>query len=250
LYFTDDVATHIASLAIITKMQFTIAALLTIVPAVLGHGLIQSPPARPIGPALTANCGPKVEQDIRLDNTSHVESRPELAAKDPKYNAAKCNLWLCTGLQFADNANNTQIWHAGQVVPIKVWIRIPHEGSANVSIVDTKTNTVVGDMLKVWSSGYAPGKKESDVPQDQKEFSVTVPEGLETKCATAGDCVSCVFERELVMDHADKYDRFCSGGGMGSPPGRHTSLALTSRLPTRLCPCDEHRSARKSSERG
>jgi hypothetical protein len=229
-------------------MQLTIAALLTIVPAVLGHGLIQSPPARPIGPALTANCGPKVEQDIRLDNTSHVESRPELAAKDPKYNAAKCNLWLCTGLQFADNANNTQTGHAGQVVPIKVWIRIPHEGSANVSIVDTKTNTVVGDMLKVWSSGYAPGKKESDVPQDQKEFSVTVPEGLETKCATAGDCVSRVLACEIIEDHTDIYDRFCSGGGMGWLRSRPTKVALTSRSLAKLCPGDEHRSAHKCCE--
>lgn len=59
-----------------------------------------------------------------------------------------------------------------------------------MSIVDTKTNEIVGDMLKVWSEGYAPGKKESDVPEDQKVFSVTVPEGLETRCATAGACVS------------------------------------------------------------
>jgi hypothetical protein len=179
-------------------MQFTIAALLTLVPAVLGHGIITSPPSRPVGPALIANCGPKVEQDIRLDNTSHVESRPELAAKDPKYNAAKCNLWLCTGLQFADNMNNTQTWHAGQVIPVKVWVRIPHEGSANVSVVDTKSNKIIGDMLKVWEKGYAPGKKESDVPLDQKEFSVTVPEGLEKKCATAGACVSRIIFRSVL----------------------------------------------------
>ncbi|KAF2822913.1 hypothetical protein CC86DRAFT_73697 [Ophiobolus disseminans] len=170
-------------------MQFTIAALLVLVPAVLGHGLITSPPSRPVGPAIIANCGPKVEQDIRLDNTSHVEGLPELAAKDSAYKAAKCNLWLCKGLQFDDNKNNTQTWTAGQVVPIKIWLRIPHEGSANVSIVDTKSNKVVGSMLKVWAKGYAPGRKESDVPADQKEFSVTVPEGLEEKCASAGDCV-------------------------------------------------------------
>jgi len=62
-----------------------------------------------------------------------------------------------------------------------------------MSIVNTKTNTIVGDMLKVWESGYAPGSKESDVPQDQKEFSVTVPEGLEETCKSAGDCVSGLF---------------------------------------------------------
>jgi hypothetical protein len=163
---------------------------LAFLPTVLSHGLITTPPSRPVGPAILANCGPKVEQDIRLDNTSHVEGLPELAAKDTVYNAAKCNLWLCKGLQFDDNRNNTQTWQAGQVVPVKVWLRIPHEGSANVSIVDTKSNQIVGDMLKVWASGYAPGKKETDAPLDQREFSVTVPEGLEEKCAAAGDCVS------------------------------------------------------------
>jgi hypothetical protein len=190
LLLREECLYSISSIALYDKMQFTIAALLTIVPAVLGHGLITSPPSRPVGPAIIANCGPKVEQDIRLDNTSHVEGLPELAAKDSKYNAAKCNLFQCKGLQFADNMNNTQLWHAGQVIPIKVWVRIPHEGSANVSIVDTKSDKIIGSMLKVWSKGYAPGKKESDVPQDQKEFSVTVPTGLEEKCATAGACVS------------------------------------------------------------
>jgi hypothetical protein len=119
-----------------------------------------------------------------------VEGLPELAAKDSAYNPSKCNLWLCKGLQFDDNKGNTQTWQAGQVVPIKVWLRVPHEGLANVSIVDTKSDKIVGDMLKVWSKGYAPGKKESDTPLDQREFSVTVPQGLEEKCATAGDCVS------------------------------------------------------------
>tara|TARA_R110002003_G_scaffold6_3_gene282 strand:- start:337 stop:753 length:417 start_codon:yes stop_codon:yes gene_type:complete len=126
---------------------------LAFLPTVLSHGLITTPPSRPVGPAILANCGPKVEQDIRLDNTSHVEGLPELAAKDTVYNAAKCNLWLCKGLQFDDNRNNTQTWQAGQVVPVKVWLRIPHEGSANVSIVDTKSNQIVGDMLKCAAAG-------------------------------------------------------------------------------------------------
>lgn len=73
---------------------------------------------------------------------------------------------------------------------LDVWIRIPHEGSANVSVVDTKSDRIVGQMLKVWEKGYAPGKKEGDVPEGQKRFSVVVPEGLEEKCAIAGDCVS------------------------------------------------------------
>jgi hypothetical protein len=172
-------------------MHFSTAALLTLIPSVLGHGLIQTPPSRPVGPAIIANCGNGVVTQIKQDNTSHVEGLPEAAAKDSAYKADLCNLWLCKGLQFADNpAANVQKWSAGQVVPLKVWVRIPHEGSANVSIVDTKSNKILGDQLKVWTKGYAPGYKESDVPADQKEFSVTIPAGLESKCAAAGDCVS------------------------------------------------------------
>ncbi|CAN9417730.1 unnamed protein product [Alternaria sp. RS040] len=173
-------------------MYFTAVAtatFLTLIPRVLSHGLITSPPSRPTGPSLNSLCGPAITRTINNDNTSHVEGLPELLAAP--YSASTCNLWLCKGLQFSDNpANNTQIWSAGQVVPLKVWIRIPHEGSANVSIVDTKRNEIVGNMLKVWEEGYAPGKTESDVPIGQREFSVTIPEGLEEKCAVAGDCVS------------------------------------------------------------
>ena len=127
------------------------------------------------------------------DNTSYVEGMPEAAAKDKGFNAAKCNLWLCKGLQFADNAANVQKWTAGQVVPVKVWLRIPHEGSANVSIVDTKSNKIIGEFLKNWPKGYAPGRSEKDAPLDQREFSIKVPTGLEEKCAVAGDCVRSEF---------------------------------------------------------
>lgn len=78
---------------------------------------------------------------------------------------------------------------------------------------------MVGGMLKVWESGYAPGRSEADVPLGQREFSVTVPGGLEERCATAGDCVSyfIVWERVMVEENMliDCDDRSCSGGGMG-----------------------------------
>ncbi|KAF2251615.1 hypothetical protein BU26DRAFT_420923 [Trematosphaeria pertusa] len=166
------------------------AALLTLLPAALSHGIITQPPSRAIGPAITAACGQPITTAIQQDNTSYVEQLTKLAASSSSgYNAAACNLYLCKGLQFADNSANTQTWTAGQVVPVKIWLRIPHEGIANVSIVDTKSNTVVGEMLKVWTKGYAPGRTEGDVPKEQKEFSVTVPAGLEEKCAVGGDCV-------------------------------------------------------------
>jgi hypothetical protein len=179
------------------RANFALAAL---VPTVLGHGLIQTPPSRAPGPALTSNCGATINQKITADNTSYVEALTSTKVINP----SACNLYLCKGLQFADvPAANVQSWTAGQTVPIKIWLRIPHEGIANVSIVDTKTNAVVGDMLKVWTKGYAPGRSEKDVPLEQREFSVTVPTGLEERCATAGDCVSVPRRWGFVKIYAD-----------------------------------------------
>jgi hypothetical protein len=77
---------------------------------------------------------------------------------------------ICQGQQYKDNANNTYKWKADQVVDIAVEINAAHGGeletnlrwmlrsklrvvlwyvgTANVSIVDTATNSIVGDMLR------------------------------------------------------------------------------------------------------
>ncbi|KAF2646453.1 hypothetical protein P280DRAFT_525275 [Massarina eburnea CBS 473.64] len=170
-------------------MLSSIASIVLLAPAVLAHGIITSPAARAPGAALTSACGTKITTAQKQDNTSYVEQLTKLATTSTDYNASQCNLFLCKGLQFADNSANVQTWKAGQVVPIKVSMRIPHLGSANVSIVDTKANTVVGALLKDWPSGYSPGTKESDIPIEQRQFNITVPSGLETTCANAGDCV-------------------------------------------------------------
>lgn len=73
-------------------------SLLTVLPAVLGHGLITTPVPRAPGALSLANCGPTVTNNIKGDETSHVEGLPEAAANDAKYNAAACNLWLCRGM--------------------------------------------------------------------------------------------------------------------------------------------------------
>jgi hypothetical protein len=208
-------------------MYFSTAALLALIPAVLSHGIITTPPARRIGSATTSACGATLVNAIKQDNTSYVEQLTKLSATDKGYNAAACNLYLCKGLQFADNAANVQTWKAGDIVPVNIYLWIPHLGYANVSIVDTKKNVQVGEPLKLWSEGYAPGRTESDVPLDQRQFNVTVPKGLETTCANAGDCV-CVSIRKcfsmLIVN------RFFNGGGWARRPSRRTSLALTSRL--------------------
>ncbi|KAF2438650.1 hypothetical protein P171DRAFT_371587 [Karstenula rhodostoma CBS 690.94] len=170
-------------------MFATLATVFLFAPAVLSHGIITVPPSRAIGPAITTACGQAITSAIKSDNTSYVEQLTKIASSDNKFDRAACNLYLCKGLQFSDNSANVQTWKAGDVVPVKIWLRIPHEGIANVSIVSTKQNKLVGDFLKIWTKAYAPGKSEQDVPLEQRDFSVTVPSGLETTCANAGDCV-------------------------------------------------------------
>ncbi|KAI0804149.1 hypothetical protein GGR55DRAFT_334860 [Xylaria sp. FL0064] len=172
-------------------LSTTLLELSALAALVQGHGYISSPPMRMPGDATTAACGKSVVADIVRDKTSHVEGLPELAAADAGYNAAQCNLWLCRGVQFGDNAANVQAYAPGQTVEIKIALTIPHAGSANVSVVDTKTNTIVGAPLLSWPSGYADERQfyGKTLPANQTDFNVTIPTTLDGKCATAGECV-------------------------------------------------------------
>ncbi|KAK6064361.1 hypothetical protein SCUP515_11828 [Seiridium cupressi] len=158
---------------------------------VLAHGYVSSPAVRQPGNAAVAACGSSVVDNIRNDNTSHVEGLPELAAQDSGYNSTLCNLWLCRGLQYADNAANVQKYVPGQVVNLKVKLTIPHTGNANVSVVDSKTNEILGQPLVSWDQGYADEKAfyAGNTPKDQVDFNVTIPGDLGTSCAVDGACV-------------------------------------------------------------
>ncbi|KAI5863048.1 hypothetical protein GGS23DRAFT_50364 [Durotheca rogersii] len=156
------------------------------------HGLISSPTPRRPGDASVAACGRSVVNDITRDQTSHVEGLPELAAADAGYRADACNLWLCRGLQFGDNAANVQTYAPGQSVNVRVTLTIPHVGAANVSIVDTRSDTLVGPApLLVWPSGYADERQfyARQTPANQTNFNVTIPQDLGGKCAVPGECV-------------------------------------------------------------
>lgn len=95
--------------------------------SVAGHGLITSPPVRAVGPAMIQNCGASVAALVTADNTSHVEDMPEAAALETGFNATACPLFLCKGLQFADNTANVQAFTPGQVVNMRAILPIPHE---------------------------------------------------------------------------------------------------------------------------
>lgn len=111
------------------------------------HGIVVSPTPRGVGAAYNTTCGTAIAAIVTGDNTSHVEGLPEAGAKDSAFNSKKCNLFLCKGLQYADNMKNVMTYKPGQVVQIKVSITVPHEGPANMSVVDTATNMILGSPL-------------------------------------------------------------------------------------------------------
>lgn len=173
----------------------SLSALATLVTS---HGLVTKPATRQPGDATSAACGKTMATFYQIDNTSYPEA---LLRANPKglsdgYDAKKCNLWLCRGYQFGDNAKAVQSYKAGDVVDIEVFIRIAHKGYANVSVVDTTTNTVVGSPLVVWKDGYAAS---TNPPKDQVQFSVKVPE-VGGRCATAGVCVSFPGDRDEMCE--------------------------------------------------
>ncbi|KAH6654806.1 hypothetical protein BKA67DRAFT_518183 [Truncatella angustata] len=172
-------------------MQGNIMSILAFANTVAAHGYVSSPPARQVGNASVAACGQSVVNNIKADNTSHVEGLPELAANDNGYNSTLCNLWQCRGIQYADNLANVQKYTPGQVVNLKVKLTIPHTGNANVSVVDTRTNKILGKPLISWAEGYADEKAfyGGTTPKGQIDFNVTIPSDLGNACTDGGSCI-------------------------------------------------------------
>lgn len=173
-------------------MQLTLASALglaALATQVSAHGLVTKPDARTPGEATAAACGQIMAKFYQADNTSYPEAlmRANPNGIGDDYDPAKCNLYLCRGYQFADNKDHVQSYKTGDVVDMEVFIRIPHKGYANVSIVDTTSNTVIGEPLLSWPDNYAA---TNNPPKDQTQFSVTIPD-LGDKCTEAGVCVRC-----------------------------------------------------------
>jgi len=211
-------------------MHFSAKSLLvaaTLVATTSSHGIITKPWPRTPGNATIAACGTAVVNEIKADNTTHVEGLPEAAATDSGYHAAECNLFLCRGLQYGDNTAYVNKYTPGQVLEIDVYIRIKHEGTANVSVVDAKSNTVIS-QLKFWDR-YADDAL-AVLPANNTVFNVTIPTDLGTKCVTPGACVSSFLTcGRLIVDVAN-VNRFCNGGGLGRRHIRLMSLVLISLL--------------------
>jgi hypothetical protein len=167
----------------------TLAGMAALAAQVHGHAVVTKPAVREPSDATAAACGKLMVQFYKADNTSYPEA---LLRANPKgltdgYDAKKCNLWLCKGFQFGDNSAHVYTYKPGDVVDMEVYLRIPHKGYANVSVVDTTTNTVIGSPLLSWPDNYFG---TMNPPKNQTKFSVTVPD-LGSKCTVPGVCVSC-----------------------------------------------------------
>lgn len=169
-------------------MKFTssVMAVAGFVSMVSAHGFITSPQARLAGAAMEAACGQQVYYNQLADNYGNIQGEEQVAATQTDYKPAECRLWMCKGMKYADNTAHVQKYKAGQVLPMTFDVRAPHTGVANISIVETSTNKVIGKPLKSWSvfaSNSVP------IPADEETFSITMPSDLGSKCTKAGECV-------------------------------------------------------------
>jgi hypothetical protein len=211
--------------------QFTPAlAFASIISLVNAHGFVTSPEPRMPGPAMKAACGNQVEINQQSDNYGNIQGELQVAAGQSGYNAGECDIWLCKGYKFADNKANVQSYTAGQKVPFKVDIRAPHTGVANVSVVDTSSNSVIGKPLISWDV-YA--STATGVTSDETDFSVTIPKDLGSQCATAGDCVlQWYWYAESIDQTYESCVDFTVGGSSSGSTGSTGSSSVAASAPS------------------
>lgn len=207
--------------------SFTSAlAFASIVSLVNGHGFVTSPKARQPGTAMGAACGQQVLSNQGSDKYGNIQGELQIASNQNDYKAAECDIWLCKGYKFADNKDNVQSYKAGEKVDFTVDIRAPHTGVANVSVVDTSSNKVIGTPLISWDV-YA--STATGVKSDETSFSVTIPNDLGSQCATAGDCVlQWYWFAESIDQTYESCIDFTLGGSGGSAPVASSKASSTS----------------------
>lgn len=204
------------------------AALAAIVPLVAAHGFIKSPAPRQPGDAFRAACGDQPYYQQSSDINGNVQGILQVVGSD--FDASACNLWLCKGFQLADNTDLVQSYTAGETVDFAINIAAPHTGYANVSVVKTSTNSIIGTPL-IEFSNYA---SNAGMPANNTAFSVTIPDDLGSECSTAGDCVLQWFwdAADINQTYESCVD-FTVGGSSsgGSGSGSASSAVASSAAP-------------------
>ncbi|TDZ26712.1 hypothetical protein Cob_v001311 [Colletotrichum orbiculare MAFF 240422] len=212
-------------------MQSKIVSVLSFVAAVSAHGKVTSPTPRPAGDAFKEACGTTLWNTEQSDPFGNIQGLAQQAGSS--LDASKCDLSLCKGYKFADNAANVQSYTPGQTVDFKVEIRAPHTGVANVSVVDTTSNSIIGAPL-ISFENYASTK--TGVAANNSAFSVTLPDTLPANCGTAGNCVLQWWwdSAEAGQTYMSCVDFTSGGSGSGSEPATPATPATPSAAPTTL----------------
>ncbi|KAJ5207939.1 hypothetical protein N7449_002318 [Penicillium cf. viridicatum] len=200
-------------------------AFASIISLVNAHGFVTSPEARQPGTAMGAACGQQVLSNQGSDKYGNIQGELQVASSQSDYKDAECDIWLCKGYKFADNKDNVQSYKAGQKVPFTVDIRAPHTGVANVSVVATSSNKVIGAPLISWDV-YA--STATGVKADETDFSVTIPNDLGSQCATAGDCVLQWYWYAESIDQTYESCVDFTVGGSGSAPVASSASSTSS----------------------
>lgn len=163
-----------------------LAAILTILELVSAHGYFEAPFGRKPGNAFSAACGAQANSMMSSDINGNIQGLQNLVASQSDYDPTKCDFWTCKGMKFEDNTDSVQTYTAGEEVPLYFNIHAPHSGYANVSIIDTTSNSMLAANLSAWDE-YAltsvPAKTE------WTNFTITIPSDIGTQCSTAGNCV-------------------------------------------------------------
>lgn len=190
--------------------------------SVAAHGFISSPAPRLPGDGLRAACGDQVYNQQNSDRYGNVQG----ALQNLQGSHPECRMWQCKGVPFAD-ASEVHQYTAGQVVPMEVEIRAPHDGVANVSIVKVATDTVVGQPLISWDE-YALTSSPISAHPDWTSFDITMPD-VSAECANPGDCVIQWYWDAAAIDQTyESCIDFTMGGGSGSGSGAGNSTAPVS----------------------
>ncbi|KAH7267723.1 uncharacterized protein BKA55DRAFT_501512 [Fusarium redolens] len=191
------------------------AALLTLLPLVAAHGFVKSPPPRKPGNAFKAACGEQPFYQQSADINGNVQGIKQVVGSN--FDAKDCNLWLCKGFQFDDNKDNVQSYKLGEKIDFDVNIAAPHTGYANVSVVKTSTDKMIGEPL-IEFENYAAN---AGLNPNNTAFSVTLPESLGGECTKAGDCVLQWFwdAPDIDQTYESCVDFVVGGSGSGSGSG-------------------------------
>ncbi|KAL1597844.1 hypothetical protein SLS60_008331 [Paraconiothyrium brasiliense] len=182
---------------------------------VAAHGYLTSPKPRMPGDALTKACGSQINSMWSSDINGNIQTALQIASSQSDYDDAACNIWQCKGMKYEDNTANVQSYTAGEKVPITFNIAAPHTGVANMSVIDTKTNSIIGSPLITFDD-YA--STATGVTDAEKNFDITIPSDLGSQCATAGDCVLQFWwdARSVDQTYESCIDFTVSGSGSGS----------------------------------